>query len=159
MFGQLKICQIYSNILLSFSRSVVPDSLRPHGLQHIRPPCPLPTPGVYSNSCPLSPDAIQPPHPLSSPSPPAFNLSQNQGLFQWVGSSSDRQNIGASASVSALPLNIQDWFILRLTGLVLQSKGLSRVFSNTTIQKYQFFGTQPSLWSNSHIHTWLLGKP
>ena len=92
-------------------------------------------------------DAIQPSHPLSSsPLLPAFNLSHHQGLFQWVDSSSCGQSIGALASV--LPMNIQDWFPLVLTGWIsLKSKGLSRVFSNTTVQKHQFFGTQFSLWS------------
>ena len=87
-------------------------------------------------------DAIQPPHPLSSPSPPAFNLSQYQGLFQGVSSSHQvASGIGVSASASVLPMNIQDWFPLGLTGLIsLQSKGLSRVFSNTTVQKHQFSG-------------------
>ena len=85
-------------------------------------------------------DAIQPFHPLSSASP-AFNLSQCQGLFQWVSSSpSGGQSTGVSASALVLPMNIQDWFPLELTGLILQSKGLSRVFSNTTVQKHQFFG-------------------
>ena len=99
-------------------------------------------------------DAPQPPHSLSSPSPFAFNISQNQGLFQWVGSSQlDKQSIGESASASALPMNIQDWFPLDLTVWSPCSPRDSRVFSNTTVQKYQFFGTQPSLWSNSHIHT------
>ena len=96
-------------------------------------------------------DNIQPSHPLSSPSPPTFNPSQHQGLLQWV---------GASISVSVLPMNIQDWFPLGLSGLIsLQSKGLSRVFSNTTVWKHQFFSAQPSLWSNCHIRTWLLEKP
>ena len=99
-------------------------------------------------------DAIQPSHPLSSPSAPA----QHQGLFQWVSSSSGGQSIEASASASVLLKNIQDWFLLGLTGLIsLWSRGLSRVF-NTTVQKHQFFGAQPSLGSNSHIHTWLLEK-
>ena len=103
-------------------------------------------------------DATQPSHPLSSPSSPAFNLSQIQGLFQWV-SSSGGQSIGVSASASVLPMNIQDWFPLEWTGWIsLHSKGLSRVFSKTTVQKHQFFGTQLSLESSSHIHTWLLGK-
>ena len=98
-------------------------------------------------------NAIQPSYPLSSPSP-AFNLSQYQGLLQWV----RWPNIGVSAS--ALPMNIQDWFPLGWTGWIsLQSKGLSRVFSNTTVQKPQFFSAQLSLWSNSHIHTWLMEKP
>ena len=105
-------------------------------------------------------DAIQPSHPLSSPSPPAFNLSQHQSFLKWVSSLHQvAKVIGVSASSSVLPMIIQDWFPFRLTGLIfLQSKGLSRVFSNTTVQKHQFFGTQLSLWSNSHICTWLLEK-
>ena len=106
-------------------------------------------------------DAIQPSHPLSSPSPPAFNLSQHQGLFQWVCLlfPSGGQGIGVSASASALLMNIQDWFPLGQTGWVsLQSEGLSRV-SNTTVQKHQFFSTQLSSQSNSNIHTWLLERP
>ena len=100
-------------------------------------------------------DAIQPSHPLLSPSPPAFNLSQHQGLFKWVSSG---QSIGVSASASVLPMKIQDWFPLGWTDCIsLQPKGLSKVFSNTTVQKHQFFGAQ---WeSNSHIHTWTLEKP
>ena len=91
-------------------------------------------------------DAIQPSHPLSSPSPPTFNLSQHQGLFQWVSSSHQVAKVlGVSASASVLPMNIQDWFPLGWTGWIsLQSKGLSRVFSNTTVQKHQFFGVQLS---------------
>ena len=105
-------------------------------------------------------DAIQPSYPLSSPSPPTFNPSQHQGLFKWVNSASGGQSIGVSASASVLPMNIQDWFPLGWTGWIsLQSKGLSRVFSNTTVQKHQFFGAQPSSQSNSHIDTWLLEKP
>ena len=106
-------------------------------------------------------DAIQPSHPLSSPSPPAFNLSQHQGLFKWVSSSqAGGQSIGVSASTSVLPVNTQDWSPLGWTGWIsLQSKGLSRVFSNTTVQKHQFFSAQLSLWSNSYIHTWPLEKP
>ena len=107
-------------------------------------------------------DAIQSSHPLSSPSPPAFNLSQHQGLFRWVSSSktSGGPSVGVSASASVLPMNIQDWFPLGWTGWIsLQSNGLSRVFSNTTVQKHQFFSAQLSLESNSHIHTWLLEKP
>ena len=99
--------------------------------------------------------AIQPSHPPSSPSPPALNLSQHQGLFFTSGG----RSIRASASASSFPMNIQDWFPLGLTGLIsLLSKGVSRVFSSTTVWKYQLFGAQPSLWSNSHIHTWLLEK-
>ena len=101
-------------------------------------------------------DAIQPSDPLLSPSP-AFNLSQHQSfLMSWLFASGG-QSIGASASASVLPMNIQDWFPLT-DYISLQSKGLSRVFSSTTVQKHQFFSTQPSLWSNFHIHTWLLEK-
>ena len=105
-------------------------------------------------------DAIQKSHPLLSPYPSALNLSQHQGLFKWVSSSHQVQSIGVSASTSILPMNIQDWFPLGWTGWIsLQSKGVSRIFSNTTVQKHQLFGAQLSLWSNSHIHTWLLEKP
>ena len=92
-------------------------------------------------------DAIQPSHPLSSPSPPAPNPSQHQGLFQWVNSSHEVAKVlRVSASTSALPMNTQDWSPLGWTGCIsLQSKGLARVFSNTTVQKHQFFGAQPSL--------------
>ena len=91
----------------------------------------------------------------------AFKLSQHQDLFKSVISSHPGvQSIGVWASASVLPMNIQDCFLLGLTGLTsLRSKGLSRVFSSTIVQKHQFFSTQPSLWSNSHIHTWLLEKP
>ena len=112
-------------------------------------------------------DAIQPSHPLSSPSPLAPNPSQHQSLFQWVQSfpmsqffAWGGQSIGASASASVLPMNTQDWFPLEWTGWIsLQSKGLSRVFSNSTVQKHQFFWAQLSSQSNSHIHTWPLEKP
>ena len=106
-------------------------------------------------------NAIQPSHPLSSPSPHAFDLSQHQGPFKWVSSSHQVATaIGISTSASVLPVNIQDWFPLGWTGWIsLQSKGLSRVFSNTMVQKHQFFIAQLSLWSNSRIHTWLLEKP
>ena len=106
-------------------------------------------------------DAIQPSHPQSSPSPPAPNSSQHQSffpmsqLFTWGG-----QSIGVSASASVLPMNTKDWSPLGWTGWIsLQSKGLSRVFSNTTVQKHQFFGAQLSSQSNSQIHTWPLEKP
>ena len=103
-------------------------------------------------------DAIQPSHPLLSSSP-EFSLSHHQDLFQGVSSLDQVASFGASASASVLPMNIQNWFPFRLTGLIsLQSKGLSRVFSNATVQKHQFFSAQPSLWSNSLIHTWLLEK-
>ena len=92
-------------------------------------------------------DIIQPSHPLSSPFPPAFNLSRHQGLFFKLGG----QSLGASTSASVLPVNIQNWFLLGLTGLIsLLSKGLSSIFSNITVQKHQFFGAQLSLWSNLH---------
>ena len=106
-------------------------------------------------------DAIQPSHPLSSPSPPTFSLSQHQESFPMSQLfASGGQIIGASASASVLPMNIQGLFPFGLTVLIsLQSKGLSRVFPNTRVQNYQFFSIQPSLWSNSHIHTWLLEKP
>ena len=136
-----------SCLSVQFSHSVMSDSLRPHGLQHARPPCPSPTPGVYSHSCPLSrwchPTISSSVVPFSSclqffPASRYFPMSQ---LF-----ASGDQTIGASASASVLPMNIQDWFPLGLTGLIsLLSKGLSRVFSNTTVQKHQFFGTQLSL--------------
>ena len=104
-------------------------------------------------------DAIQPSHPLLSPSPPAFNLSQLQGLSNESVLSIRWPKCWTSASASVLPMNIQDGFPLGLTGLIcLQSKGLARVFTNTTVQKHQFFGAQLSLWFNSHIHTWLLEK-
>ena len=126
-----------------------------HELQQARPSCPSPTPRTYPNSCPWVGDAIQPSHPLSSPFPPTLSLSQHRGLFHWV--SSLHQVAKDSASASVLPVNIQDWLPLGWTGWIsLQSKGLSRAFSNTTVQKHQFFSTQLSLWSNSHIHTRLL---
>ena len=106
-------------------------------------------------------DAIQPSHPLSPLSLPAFSLSQHQGLFpRCQFSPSGGQWMGVSASASVLPMNVQDWFTLGWTGWIsLQSKGLSRVFFNTTFQKHQFFGAQPSLWFNSHILSWPLEKP
>ena len=105
-------------------------------------------------------DAIQPSHPLSFPSPPAPSPSQHQGLFQWVNSSHEVAKVLVSASGSVLPMNTQDWSPLGWTGWIsLQSKGLSRVFSNTTVQKHQFFGAQLSSQSNSHIRTRSLEKP
>ena len=133
-------------------------TLQPDGLQHARLPCPSPTPKFAQTHVHWVSDAIQPSHPLSSPSPPAPNPSQHQGLFpvsQFF--ESGGQSIGVSDSASVLPMNIQDWFPLRWTGWIsLQSKGLSRVFSNTAVQKQQFFGAQLSSQSNSHIHTWPL---
>ena len=145
---------------VQFSRSVVSDSLQPHGLQHPSPPCPSPTLGVYPKSCPLSGSC----HPtISSSVVPFFSCPQSfpaSGSFpmNWLFISGG-QRIGALASASVLPMNIQDWFPLGWTGLIsLQSKGLSRVFSNTTVQKHQFFSAQPSLWSNCHICTWPVEK-
>ena len=131
---------------VQFSNSVVSDSLRSHGLQHARPLCPSPTPGVYSNSCPLS----QWCHPAISSSVVPFSCLQSfpaSGSFQMSQLfASGGQSIGVSALVSVLPMNIQDWFSLEWTGWIsLQSKGLSRVFSNTTVQKHQFFSAQLSL--------------
>ena len=131
---------------VQFSHSVVSDSLWSHELQHARPPCPSPTPGVYPNSCPLS----QWCHPIISSSVTHF-FSCLQS-FPASGSFpmskffiSGGQRIGVSASTSVLPMNTQDWSPLGGTGWIfLQSKGLWRVFSNTTVQKHQFFGAQPS---------------
>ena len=136
------------------------ESLWSHGLQHARPPCPTPTPRVYPNSCPLSWWC----HPTSSSSvipfsscPQSFPASGSFQISRFF--TSGGQSIGASASASVLPMNIQDWFPLEWTGLIsLQCKGLSRVFSNTTVQKHPFFSAQLSLWTSSHIHTWLLEK-
>ena len=105
-------------------------------------------------------DAIQPSHPLSSPSPPDPNPSQNQGLFQSQFFAWGSQSIGVSASTSVFPMNTQDWPPLGWTGWIsLQSNGLWRVFSNTTVQKHQFFSAQLSSQPNSHIHTWPQEKP
>ena len=106
-------------------------------------------------------DAMQPSHPLSSPSPLIFSLSQHQGLSQWVSSLHQVAKVSDFRTRNhVLPMNIEDWFLLGWSGVIfLQSKTLSRVFSNTTIQKHQFFSTQLSSWSNSHIHTWLLENP
>ena len=146
---------------LLFSRSVVSNSLQPHGLQHTRSPCPSPSPRACSNSCP----SIRWCHPTVSSSVipfsswlQSFPASGTFLMSQFF--TSGGQSLGASASASVLPMNIEDWFPLGLIGLIsLQSKGLSRVFSNTTVKKHQLFSAQPYLWSNSHIHTWLLEKP
>ena len=144
-----------------FSLSVMSDSLLPHGLQHARLPCPSPIPGVHSDSCPsnqwchpaISSSVIPfSSRPQTRPASESFPMSQ---LIAWGG-----QSTGVSASISVLPMNTQDWFPSEWSGWSsLQSKGLSRVFSNTTVQKHQFFGTQLSSQSNSHIHTWPLEKP
>ena len=135
------------------------NSLRPHGLQHTRLPCPSATPGACSNSCPSSRWC----HPTISSSVVPFSscLQSFPTSGKWVSSwSSGGQNIGVSASTSVLPMNTQDWSPLGWTGWIsLQSKGLSRVFSNTTVQKHQFFGAQLSLESNSYIQVWLQEKP
>ena len=117
------------------------DSSWPHELQHARPPCPSPNAGVYTTHVHRVSDAIQPSHSLLSPSPPALNLSQHQGLFQWVSFfASSGQSVRVSASTSILPKKSLGWSPLGWTGWTsLQSKGLSRVFSNTTVQKHQFF--------------------
>ena len=143
------------------SCSVISDSLWPHESQHARPPCPSPTPRVHSDSHPSS----QWCHPaISSSVVPFFSFLQSlpasesfpiSQLFTWGG-----QSTGVSALASFLPKNTQDWSPSEWTGWIsLQSKGLSRVFSNTTVQKHQFFGTQPFSQSNSHIHTWPQEKP
>ena len=148
------------SIKFKFSLSVVSDSFRPHGLQYARFSCPSSIPGVCSNLCPLRrwchPTISSSVIPLSS-CVQYFPASESFPMSQFF--TSGDQSIGPSASASVLPVNIQDWFSLALTGLIsLQSKGLSRVFSNTTVQKNQFFGAQLSLWFNSQIHTWLLEK-
>ena len=131
-----------------------------HGLQHTRLPCLHCLPELAQTHVHWVRDAIQPSHPLPSLSPPTFDLSLNHGFFlmRWLFALGG-QSIGVSASASVFPMNIQGWFPSRLTHLIsLQSMGLSRVFSNTTIHR-QFFGTQLSLWSNSYTHTRLLEKP
>ena len=150
---------VFSSV--QFSHSVVSDSLWPHEPQHTRLPCPSPTPGVHSDSRPLSqwcrPAISYSVIPFSSclqslPASESFPMSQ---LFTW-----GVQSTGVSASASFSPKKSQGWSPSEWTGWIsLQSKGLSRVFSNTTVQKHQFFGSQLFLYSNSHIHTWLLEKP
>ena len=145
---------------VQFSCSVVSDSLRPDESQHARPPCPSPTPHLFKlmsieSGChpAISSSVVSfSSCPQSLPASGSFPMSQ---LIAWGG-----QSIGVSASASVLPMNTQDWSPLGWTGWIfLQSKRLSRVFSNTTVQKHQFFGAQLSSQSKSHIHTWLLEKP
>ena len=152
-----KIPDAIFELAVQFSHSVMSNSLQPHGLQHIRLPCPSPTPGAYSNSCPscrwchptsLSSVVHFSSHLQSFPASGSFPVSQ---IFASGG-----QSIGASSLAPVLPMNIQGWFPSLIS---LQSKVLSRVFSNDTVWKHQLFGTQLFLWSNSHIHTWLLEKP
>ena len=144
--------------LLLFTSKVVSNSLWLHLLQYTRLPCPSPSPGVCSNSCPLSQQC----HPTISSSVVPFSsclqsIPASRSFPKSWPSTSGGQGIRASASIFSV--NIQDWFPLRWTGLIsLQSKGLSRAFSSTTVRKHQFFGAQPSLWSKSHIHTWLLER-
>ena len=148
-------------VSVQFSRSVVSNCLWPHELQQARPPCPSPTVRAYPNSCPLSRWC----HPTISSSvvpfstcPQPFPASGSFPMSQHF--SSGGQGIGVSASISVLPMNTQDWSPLGWTGWIsLQSEGLSRVFSNTTVQKHQFFCAQLSSQFNSHIHTWPLEKP
>ena len=147
---------LFIRFSVHFSCSVVSNSLWPHELQHTRPPCPSPTLRVYSNSCPSSqwchPAISSSVVPFSScpqslPASESFPMCQ---LFTWGG-----QSIGVSALVSVLPMNTQGWSPLEWTGWIsLRSKRLSRVFSNSTVQKHQFFGTELSSQSNSHSHTW-----
>ena len=128
---------------VQFSHSVMSDSLWLHELQHARPPCPSPTPRVYSNSCPLNRYCHQIFHLLSSPSPSAFNLSQHQGLFKWVSSLHQVANYWSFSFSISSSNEYSGLMSFRLTDLIsLQSKGLSRVFSNTTVQKHQFFSAQ-----------------
>ena len=155
---------IYSNftMLLLFSHPVMSNSLWPHGLQHAKLPCHLPSAKVCSSSCPLhwwchsaisSSDVLFSFHPLTFPASTTFPMS-------WL-LASDDQNTGISASASVFPTSIQSWFPLRLTGLIaLLSRGLLRVFFSllSTVLRHQFFGILPSLWPSSHNHTWPLGR-
>ena len=148
-------CLGYFRQSVQFRHSVVSDSLWPHGLQHAKPPCPSPSPVACSNLCPsirrchrTISSSIVP----FSPCLQSFPASESFPVSQFFASGG--QSIGGSASASVLPVNTQDWSPLRWNGWIsLQSKGLSRVFSNTTVQTHQFFGAQLSLRSNSHIHT------
>ena len=157
LYGESIISNIHQPvILLLFSHLVMSNSLWPHGLQHSRFPCPSQSPRACSNSCPLSRWCI--PTISSSAVPFTFCLQSFPASGSFLMNQffpSGGQSIGVSISASVLPMNIQDWFPLGWTGLIsLQSKGLSRIFSNTTVKKHQFFSTQPSSWSNSHIQTW-----
>ena len=150
-FSSVSSVQLFSHVL----------TLRPHEPQHARPSCPSPTPGVHSNPCPLSrwchPTISSSVVPFSS-CPQSFPASESFQMSQFFASGS--QSIGVSALASFLPKNTQGWAPSEWIGWIfLQSKGLSRVFSNTTVQKHQFFSTQLSSQSNSCIHTWPLEKP
>ena len=148
-------------LFVVFSHPVVSDSLRPHGLQHARPSCPSPHPGVCPSSCPLHQwchQAISPCDTLFFFCPQPFPASGTFPMSQLF--ASDDQNTRASASAPVLPTSIQGWFPLRLTGLIsLLYKRFSAVFSSTTVRRHQFFGTLPSLLSNSHNRMWSLGRP
>ena len=156
--AEVSCCLLLVFCYCSVSKSC-PNSLRPDGLQHARLPCPSLPPRICPNWCPLN----QWCHPTISPSvtpisssPQSFPASASFPM-SWLFPSGG-QSIGTSASV--LPMNIEGWFPLGLTGLIsLLSKGLSSIFSSTTVWKHQFFSAQPSLWSNSHICKWLLEKP
>ena len=150
MFSRCCCCSVAKSCL----------TLQLQGLQNDRLPCPSPSAGVFPSSCPLN----RWHHPIISSSVTLFSLCPQS--FPASGSfpmsqlfPSGGQSIGASASASVLSMCIQCWFPLILTDLILLSKGLSRVFSKTTVQKHQFFSTLPSLWSSSHNCTWLLEKP
>ena len=161
LYARSNMFQAYDMIQFSSVTQLWLTLCHPHEPQHARPPCPSPTPGVYPNSCPLS----QWCHPTISSSVVLFSFClqsfPKSGSFPMsqlfaLGS----QNIGVSALASVLPMNTQDWSPLGWTCWIsLQSKGLSRVFSNTTVQKHQIFSAQLGLYSNSHIHTRLLEKP
>ena len=149
------MCGSHPNSSVQFSCSVMSNSLQPHGLQHARLPCPSPTPEASSNSHPF--ESVVPSNHLILCHPllllpsifPSIMVFSNESVCASGG-----QSIGASASASDLPMNIQDWFPLGWTGWIsLQSKRLSRVFSNSTVQKHPFFGAQLSLRSSSHTHT------
>ena len=153
------VSQITMKLLLLFSHSDMSDSLWLHGLQHTRLPCLSLSPRACSNSCPLVPWCQPTISSFVTPFSSCLQFFPPAGSFPmgWL-LASGVQSIEVSASV--LLVNIQDWFALELTSWIsLLSKGLSRVFSNTTAEKHQFSGIQPSLWSNSHIHTRLLEKP
>ena len=162
MFKVLRaVCVLRAHQSVQFSRSVMSDSLRPQELQLARPPCPSSTTGVHSDSYPLcqwwhpaTSFSVVPfsSRPQSLPASESFPMSQP---FAW-----GDQSTGISASASFFPKKFQGWFLLEWTCWIsLQSKGLSRVFSNTTVQKHQFFGAQLSSQAKSHIHTWPQEKP
>ena len=143
---------------VQFSRSVVSDSLWPHGLQHTRLPCPSPTPRACSDSCPSNWWCHPTSHPLSAPSPPAFNLAQHQGLFHWVSSLHQVAKVlehqHQSFQWTFRTDFLSGWLVWSCSPRDSQESSLT-----PQVWKHQFFSAQLSLWSNSHIHTWLLEKP